>query len=157
MVDNPEFELVDDHPNRKIINCPEWHHDFGNSCRHFGWDYATGDYILYTDDDDLVYTHCVAQLTSALEDSPDFNWGYFSINRLGERFFNIPPRGGFITGQQIFHRPIINGKEIRWGRGQNYCGDWELISRELLHLDCITFSHLVLAEIPEYHHGIIYE
>lgn len=158
MVDSPDYRIQDDHPNRKIINCPEWHHDFGNTCRHNAWDHVTGDYILYTDDDDLVYPECVEYLINSINTEPQFDWGMFPIKRLGATFFNPPPRGGLITGQQFYHKPIINGEEIRWCQGQVYCADWELVARCLLYLPYAVFGNLPpLAEIYKYNHGEIFE
>ncbi len=161
MVDDPEVDFYAEYPqyrdsNRIVVNCPEWHNTFGNKCRHDAWDLVTGDIILYLDDDDILYPNCMETIQRWLEENPTYDWGYFPILKGGGIFFHSPPAGGLITGGQVFHKKTTSdGVDVRWTEQAEYCGDWEFISRCLVHLPPLLVGDL-LGELPEYHHGLRY-
>lgn len=91
------------------LHSPEWHqmrvltdsrrfylgmgrryNNYGNTPRHEAWNIATGDYLVYLDDDNFLADSCVLEdIAEALRDRPDF--AIFPILRHGQRFFNDPP------------------------------------------------------------------
>lgn len=55
------------HPQRRVIQC-FGRRDWGNNCRHLAWHLTSGDYLLYTDDDNYYVDSDVLQtLQSATE------------------------------------------------------------------------------------------
>lgn len=158
MIDNPNGRLpegVKSDPRRKVINCPEAHKTYGHTCVHDAWEYATGDWIVYLDDDDILYEYCLSTIEAAVRGRSE-EWGYFNILRLGHPFLNIPPACGSITGGQIFHRKYVAGNPVRWCQVALYEGDWELIERVLLEHPYITIERL-LGALPEHHHGQLFD
>lgn len=154
-IDDPLKHIVpvNEDPRRKLYRCPEWHYAHtGNICRGLAFDKAEGEWIVYLDDDDILYSNALEHIAETIEANPDKHWGYFSIMRLGAPFQHYPPAGGLITGGQIFHKKYINDEPIKWTPHINYCGDWELIARCLLQYEPMVTS-AILGELPEYHHG----
>jgi glycosyltransferase involved in cell wall biosynthesis len=148
--------ISSDDPRRKIYPCAEEHRTWGNTCRHNLWGEATGDWILYLDDDDILYPHCLERVAQAIEAEPGKDWGYFDILLGGNHFFHVPPAGGGITGGQVFHKKIgADGTPYRWYDTGNYGGDWDLIyqyfvrveKEPILIRDC-------LGELPKHGRGI---
>jgi len=155
-IDSPDKVLthaITEDARRKVFRCDKWHEGFtGNWCRANAFDEATGGWILYLDDDDILYPNALQEVAAAIERDPAKDWGYFGILRLGEPFFNHPPAVNHITGGQIFHKKYINGEPIQWAREILYSGDWELIDRCLVKYPALLVDE-VLGELPEYHSG----
>lgn len=145
---------------RQIISCPVEHNTWGNECRHMLWDYAAGDWIVYLDDDDILYPNCLERIAAHIEAYPGHEWGYFGIMMNGGFFLHYPPAGGSITGGQIFHRRVLtDGSEARWVNNNAYCGDWETIVKNFFEGDYPKYKPLViqefLGEMPKHGVGII--
>ena len=148
---NPVYSDADE--RRKVIRCTENHGHFGNHCRNDAWNYATGDYIFYLDDDDILYPNCLEVVADKIEkDGTDPNWGYFAILHLGWYFFNYPPRGGLITALQMFHKRVIDGVEIRWADDEEYGNDWFLIEKYLLPHQPLLIDEC-LGDLPKHNLG----
>src|SRR5208337_5229314 len=87
IVDNDLMEKIQ-HPQRIIVQCDQPHRNYGNTCRHHAWDYASGKYLLYLDDDNYLSSpNILESLFEVLKnDNPD--WAIFPIHRHGRMFFN---------------------------------------------------------------------
>lgn len=97
----------------------------GSEMRHFAWDYALGDYLLYIDDDDWYEIQALEILNRYIDTEL---WGIFPVTRLGQRFFhpdNIS--AGLISGIQFFHRKEWNGQQIKWPKENLGMDDWKFI------------------------------
>ena len=87
-VDIPNALLANTgHPYRQLHLCGEAHRNFGNTCRHLAWERATGEYLIYLDDDNY-FSH-----NGVLEDFMQVTgvWALFPILHYGKRFCHIPP------------------------------------------------------------------
>lgn len=85
------------HPQRKFYRCGKKHQDYGNTCRWNAFEEATGDYIIYLDDDDyLARPDVFADLATVT--AP---WAIFPIMRCGEHWFKDSP-GLYKTGSGMF-------------------------------------------------------
>jgi glycosyltransferase involved in cell wall biosynthesis len=90
-------ESLSGHEQRHFVRCGKAHKDFGNSCRWNAWDRATGDYILYIDDDDYYADERVLEtLTEVYEP-----WAIFPCVRYGSYYLAEPP-GLNRTGSNMF-------------------------------------------------------
>ena len=121
------------------------------------WDQATGNWILYLDDDDKLYPNCLEVVANAIVAEPHKEWGYFEILLGPNKFFHYPPAGGGITGGQIFHRKYaINGEELRWYDNGNYGGDWDLIYQRFVKpgREPILIRQ-ILGELPKHGRGVV--
>lgn len=85
------------HPQRKFYRCGKKHADYGNTCRWNAFDEATGDYIIYLDDDDVLAHDRVFEMLEQVT-AP---WAIFPIQRCGEFWFHDPP-GLYKTGSGMF-------------------------------------------------------
>lgn len=96
-------ESLTKHPRRKFVRCGQKHDDYGNTCRWNAFAKASGDYIIYLDDDDYLADERVFE-TLATVTAP---WAIFPIMRCGERWFKDPP-GLYKTGSGMFiyHRSL---------------------------------------------------
>lgn len=96
IVDGIEADLSDEkrqrleaiiHPQRKVYFCDRQHGVCGNICRHNAWEFASGEYVYYLDDDDYLYNSTsLGRLNGVTKP-----WAVFPVIRFGSRFFNIPP------------------------------------------------------------------
>lgn len=93
------------HPQRRIIHCARDHKNYGNTCRHRAWEYATGDYILYLDDDNYFADNDVLESLKVTSKA----WAIFPIVKMyyGGLYFHCPPMRGFTdAGQMLIRREI---------------------------------------------------
>lgn len=153
-IDRLGHGLESNDPRRSIHPCETEHNTWGNTCRHNLWGEATGDWILYLDDDDILYPNCLEEIAKAIAADPDKDWGYFAIKLGTNVFFHNPPGGGLITGGQIFHRKYaMNGEDLRWYDNTNYGADWDHIYQHFVKPERqpILIS-AVLGELPK--HGV---
>src|ERR1700691_970430 len=93
-----ERDLIEriSHPQRIVAGCATSHKNFGNTCRHRAWLFATGQWCLYLDDDNyLADARILEDLAVALEGIPE-RWALFPILRHGSPFFHEPPRLCFV-------------------------------------------------------------
>lgn len=100
-------------------------------------DYAVGKYIKYMDSDDVMYSHCLEVMVSAMEKFPNAAYGLSSIGNIKYPFpFSISPKETYLQhfkGFGHFYRApgssIIN-REIFIKNGgfviPKYAGDTEL-------------------------------
>ncbi len=87
--------------------------DCGNSARHVGWCFASGDYLAYLDDDNYMYNDRALQQIVEQIDGEDvilfpimFVGGYFPAE--------TPPTVDHIDTGQIFHKKYIGGSPVQW-------------------------------------------
>lgn len=93
-----------DHPRRG---------DYGNHARHKAWKRATGDWVIYLDDDNsLAHPNALQDISTALE-GVDEKWAIFPIVRHGRRFFYDPPRMCYVdTLNMVMRREIARWPDI---------------------------------------------
>ena len=106
-------------PDRMILKCDHPHRNFGNTCRHNAWAYATGDYVLYLDDDNwLADNEILAGIAVLLSTCTD-PWFLFPILRHGQVFYTDPPRLCHADTANI----VVSRKIGRWPDGPEYTMD----------------------------------
>lgn len=126
-----KFALLDkiSNKNRKILfyNKNFIGNDYGNECRGHGFDCRdkNTDYILYLDDDDFYINNTFSIIQSRLDNNKP-NAFYFPCLRFNETFFNEPAITQ-TTSNQWGHKPVINGKEIKWHGDNSYVSDGEFL------------------------------
>jgi glycosyltransferase involved in cell wall biosynthesis len=90
------IDAVRKDPRRKIVRCGKQHKDFGNTCRYNAYEYCSGDYVLFLDDDDVYADNKVLetlnQVTKPWATFPTLKQGvYYSsepgLNRMGSGMF----------------------------------------------------------------------
>lgn len=126
--------------------------DFGHSVREFAWHYASGEYILYLDDDDVHINDTLKRLDTfllSLSYSPDFV--VFPCLRFGEVFFRRPVGDGQTTSCQYAHRKFRQGGfPIRFSGGPyGHDGTWigEMAKNHSFEFMPITTPPLVKIEL----------
>lgn len=125
MVDMPKDEAYGDkvyadilmkiaHPKRTILFCSERHQNYGNTCRHNAYNFCTGDYIGYLDDDDYFTDDALNIFQEVINRSnPDVVVANASMKGRPV-FFSKPPSGGNTVQGQYLHKKILGGKPFRW-------------------------------------------
>lgn len=147
MIDDPAV-TIGSTDNRKFITCDTNHGYVGHFCRNLAWEHASGDVIMYLDDDDYYLDNCLEKVNNALTLSIGFKWGYFALMRKGERFFHYPPEYGKIGTSQLFHRRDY----ARWLASTSYAADWEF-ARDLYGRSEPLLIDEILGVIPEQNWG----
>lgn len=94
--------------------------NFGNTPRHRAWTRATGEYVLYLDDDNtLSHPQALNDIDFFLMSSNDPDWAIFPIMRHGMSFFNDPPGNCRTdTANMVIRREIA-----QWPDGPEYTMD----------------------------------
>ena len=108
------------HPQRRLLCCAEHHGNYGNTCRHNAWELATGEWILYVDDDNFFHRDdALSDLATALEAAGRPDWAVIPMMRHGHVFFHTPP--GLCMSDTA---NIVVKREIgRWPAGSEYTMD----------------------------------
>lgn len=79
---------------RQIRLCGEAHRNYGNTCRHNAIKQATGDYLVFLDDDDvLVDASVLAKLLSVING----RWAVAPVLRNGELWNRLPYANGMLV------------------------------------------------------------
>lgn len=154
-IDRKEHEpLESSDPRRRIFECNPEHRNWGNRCRYEMWEKATGDWIIYLDDDDILYENCLDRVARWVNDNTTHDWGYFAIKLGAGKFFHYPPQGGLITGGQVFHRKVgLDGAPIRWFDTQNMAADWDLVYQQLMPRGEPILIDEILGQLPKHGKG----
>jgi len=110
-----------------VMICPEWHNNWGNTCRRMGWLAARGTYCYYLDDDnELAHPEVLADLCQVA--AP---WALAPIIKDGGLFFHYPPEHGTVdTGNVLASRELA-----KWPDVSVYEADW-LYVKSLLPFRC---------------------
>jgi glycosyltransferase involved in cell wall biosynthesis len=97
------IESIPKDPRRKFVRCGKQHKDYGNTCRWNAWEYASGTYICYLDDDDFYADDRVLETLEQV----DTLWAIFPTMRWGAHY-SVDPPGFDKTGSGMFihHREI---------------------------------------------------
>lgn len=88
----PDIALMKkiEHSKRQLRYCGIFHQNYGNTCRHNAWQYATGKFLIMLDDDNTLWGNRVLQqIANCLATVK--HWAIFPIDRHGSYFFNDPP------------------------------------------------------------------
>lgn len=102
-----------------IIEVDENHSGlWGNPQRVAAWEKATGDYVLYLDDDNyLAHPSALQDIHDALESERWPDWALFPIHRHGSWFMLLPPgmcmtdTANMIIKREIGRWPDIEARE----------------------------------------------
>lgn len=156
MVDDPAqpASFCEPQNRRTTVVCSTAHKTYGNTCRAIAWEMATGDWIMYLDDDDILYPNALERVAAHIEENPGYEWGFFAILMYGDRFFNWPEEGR-ITGGQVFHKKTVSGRPTQWRTDAFYSADWDMISRALLPDPPLKIDE-ILGELPKHHRGEVF-
>ncbi len=121
---------------RVHIECGARHNDYGNTCRNAAWEYATGTYLVYGDDDNkFADKDALQRIHDCLAAAGEPNVGIFPIMRHGVRFFNLPPRLCFFdTANMVVKREIG-----QWPAGPEYVMDGLFIERLVAEYSYVAF------------------
>ena len=114
------------HPCRRFYCCGQRYNDFGNSPRHQAYEFATGDFAYYLDDDNVFSdSDALERMSDALAGAGCLLVSIFPIIREGQRFFNDPP-GLCLTDTANF---CLRRQIAQWPAGPEYEMDGILIER----------------------------
>ena len=111
------------HDQRKIIYCTTPHKNWGNTCRHDAWKYATGEYVYYLDDDNILADDRVLEDLKIVKD----DWAIFPIikKKWGGMHFFCPPMRGFTDAGSILVKREIG----RYPNSPDYDADGQLVEQ----------------------------
>ena len=128
--------VQDLYPQTFVFACGKRHNDFGNTARSMAWERATGEYLLFLDDDNAIASpHALADIAAALEVT-DAPVAFFPILREGQRFFPLyPPAIGTVDTANLVVRRGIG----RWPVGPEYEMDGLFIERLAREHKCAYF------------------
>lgn len=154
-IDRKDHEpLESSDPRRRIFECDPEHRNWGNRCRYEMWEKATGEWIIYLDDDDILYPNALDRVARWAIGNTSHDWGYFAIKLGNGKFFHYPPQGGLITGGQVFHRRIgLDGTPIRWFDTPNMAADWDLVYQQLIPRGDPILIDEILGQLPKHGKG----
>jgi glycosyltransferase involved in cell wall biosynthesis len=127
-------------PRRKFNRCGRAHKNYGNTCRWNAFDKASGDYIIYLDDDDYLADDRVFETLNSVK-AP---WAIFPVMRCGQYWFKEPP-GMCQTGSGMF----IYKRELglRYPDTYAYTADGELVEQLKQHpYQAVTDRPLMIYE-----------
>ncbi len=126
------------HANRIFSVCEVEHHNYGNTCRHEVWEDATGEWLLYIDDDNMLADpHALSDLAFMLDGCPT-DWAIIPMLRHGSLFFNDPPGLCMTdTGNVVVKREIG-----RWPNMPDYTADGHWV-------EALKASHPKFARFPD--------
>ena len=100
---------------RNVIYLGKRHNDYGNLARNTAWEHATGDYIMYLDDDDYYMPNALETIAAKLKELPKLpDFAVFNCTRMGQQFFHWPPRIEYTCSCQYVHKRVINGNPVKW-------------------------------------------
>jgi glycosyltransferase involved in cell wall biosynthesis len=114
------LESIPKDPRRKIFRCGKAHRNYGNTCRWNAFDKASGDYIIYLDDDDYLADSRVFETLEKVTKT----WAIFPILRVGIHWFIDPP-GICKTGSGMFIYKRSTG--LRYPDVPDYSADGMLV------------------------------
>lgn len=117
----PDLLLALIHPNRRVFCCGTHHNNYGNSCRNLAWEKATGENLIYLDDDNYFSDEHILRDIAAIPRHmliPE-QWRVFPILRHGSVFFNDPP--GLCKTDTM--NVVVKREVGRWPDIPDYCAD----------------------------------
>lgn len=102
-------------------------HVMGNYQRNYALKYATGEYILYLDDDNVIFDECLASMVSGFN-SPDV--GYVTAPIIyGDKI--LEPKYPFEFGKIDLLNYMVKRELVEkiWGQNRHTCADLYLIQK----------------------------
>lgn len=77
----------------RVVRCDgKMYGNFGNTPRHKAWNHATGDYVIFLDDDNhFTHPQALSDIEICLMSCNEPDWAIFPIIRFGQRFFSDNP------------------------------------------------------------------
>lgn len=123
--------ISNDHREIHYTNKKDGLNDYGNMAKTLGFDYVTGDYMMYMDDDDQYINNPFFKLKVYIMKNGYPNIVVFPCMRYGERFFNIPAGYCRTTVHQYCFKPRFNDKEWRYGVSMTYEQDGLMLNEML--------------------------
>lgn len=80
------------HPQRKFLCCGRRFGHYGNHARWLAWEKATGSYLVWLDDDNILFRpDALADIAYAISSDCFPDWALFPIHRHGSIFLCLPP------------------------------------------------------------------
>lgn len=137
--------------HRKIYATEKQCNDYGHTPRNMAWEYATGDYITYQDDDDYYADNAFVMLDVLIATREKMLGKYptfvvFPALRMGVKFFYSPASHGRTVSTQYLHKRVDDDEDpIKFGDTDNirslygYDGVWiEKMTRkyDFAYIDC---------------------
>ena len=127
---------LDCFPRRKVICCGKRYNDFGNTPRRLAWEHATGERVIFLDDDNRFVDHGALQrIYDYLKRDPEVKVALFPILRHGVRFLDLPP-GLCHTDSANF---VLRREIAQWPDIRNYTADGIFIERLVAEHGYISF------------------
>lgn len=121
--EKPDWELIESckiPSKRMFYHSAIRHNDYGNTPRHEAWKVATGDYVLYLDDDNyLADDDVLGDIAKNLQDSNGPDFAVFPILRHGQIFFTNLPRSCHIDTANL----VIKREFAQWPKIPDYTAD----------------------------------
>lgn len=96
------IDAVRKDPRRKIIRCGKQHKDFGNTCRYNAYEYCSGDYVLFLDDDDCYADNKVLETLTEVTKP----WATFPTLKQGVYYQSEPGLNRTGSGMIVHRREI---------------------------------------------------
>lgn len=131
--------------------------DFGHSVRSWSIDYATGDYILYMDDDDVYIGDALQKISEFIESTKKLEeFIFFNCLRQGVEFFYIPPGSGRTTSVQYTHKRLdSSGEVIRFYKG-GYVTDGKFLDDMIIKYRWTVFRSAPLVQVDRISSGAMF-
>ncbi len=111
-----QWEIRDQ--RRLCLRSPRVTHQWGNFQRHLAWEWATGEYLLYLDDDNVMaHPTALQEIHEALVSDGLPDWALFPIHRHGSKFLLLPPglcmtdTANIVVKREIGRWPNIEARE----------------------------------------------
>ena len=76
---------------RLLMRSPRPTRQWGNFQRHLAWEWATGEWVIFCDDDNRLADDHVLEDMAAVLQGIEEQWAIFPIMRHGRHFFHDPP------------------------------------------------------------------
>lgn len=131
---------IPSYPRRIYMPCDTPHRNGGNTCRRNAYSIATGEWVIYLDDDVFLAPNILRDLHEALKDLPlGIKWALFPITRLGQRFYTDPPRSCHVDTLNV----VLRHDVAQWPDTDAYGSDGVLV-------DELIANHIPYAAFPDF-------
>lgn len=112
--------------------------DFGNSARRRIFPRATGDYILYLDDDNyFAHPEALSDIHDHLRSLAFPDWALFPIDYCGSRYFHNPPSQGLVDTANL----VVRREYAEWPDTPAYEADGQYAERLVRTRPYAAFPH----------------
>lgn len=127
---------------------PAWKPNFGSHLRNHALTLATGDVVMYLDDDNAFRPNHVALLAHAIESGVDFAYSRMARPAFGDAIGAEPPVLGNVDTSIIAHRREL---ATAWPQPEDPCCDWKVVQDWLAA--GATWTHVPEVTVDYYFRG----